>query len=329
MIEDHQVEGASRGCGSAQFLERGPGSVRGAVRQVPRQTEMREQFSVRGVVVHDQHVTVPEVRRRGRRLRQRIQRVIQRRGEPECRSALAGALHANLSAHEFGEPLADRQAQTGAAKPPRGGGVGLHERLEEIHLHGGRHADARIRDREAQHMPAVPAPVGRDMEHDFALGGELDRVADEVEDDLAQTHGIAAHPRRHLRIDVHHEFEPLGARGVGVEVERQLEMLPQVEVDRFEGEPSGLDFREIEDVVDDRQQRFAAVAQRVGEVPLLRGELGRKQQICHADDAVHRGADLVAHVGEKRALRAIRALCRVLGSLQIDLHREPADDLLL
>ena len=43
---------------------------------------------------------------------------------------------------------------------------------------------------------------------------------------------------------------------------------------------------------------------------LLGGELGVERQLGHADDAVHRRADLVAHVGEKLALGVVRRFGR-------------------
>ena len=76
-------------------------------------------------------------------------------------------------------------------------------------------------------------------------------------------------------------------------------------------EPPGLDLGEVEDVVDDAQQRVAARADDLGELALLGGQLGVEQQAGHADDGVHRRADLVAHRREEGALR----LCRRLGLL--------------
>jgi hypothetical protein len=57
-------------------------------------------------------------------------------------------------------------------------------------------------------------------------------------------------------------------------------------------------------------------------VPLPRSQLGRLQQLGHADDAVHRRADLVAHARQKLALGAAGALRRLLGARS--LHRWPA-----
>ena len=51
------------------------------------------------------------------------------------------------------------------------------------------------------------------------------------------------------------------------------------------------------------------------------GELGVQHQIGHPDDAVHRGPDLVAHVGEKLALGPVRGFGNVFGGPQALLAR--------
>ncbi len=77
----------------------------------------------------------------------------------------------------------------------------------------------------------------------------------------------------------------------------------------------GLDLREVEDVVDDRQQRLAAVADRRRHVALVVGQQRVEQHAAHADHPVHRRADLVAHRREERTLRLVRALGRFARAL--------------
>ena len=78
---------------------------------------------------------------------------------------------------------------------------------------------------------------------------------------------------------------------------------------------AGLDLREVEDVVDDRQQRVARRPDRVGVVALLVIERRVEQQAAHADDRVHRRPDLVAHRREERALGLVGVLGRLAGGL--------------
>ena len=77
--------------------------------------------------------------------------------------------------------------------------------------------------------------------------------------------------------------------------------------ERFLGqfELAGLDLGEVQDLVDERQQRARRLVDGVA-IGLLLGCLRRiEEQAGHAEDAVHRRADLVAHGGEKAALGAI------------------------
>jgi hypothetical protein len=65
-----------------------------------------------------------------------------------------------------------------------------------------------------------------------------------------------------------------------------------------------LDLGEIEDVVDQRQQRLAAGAHDLGVLALFRRHLRVEQETGHADHAVERRADFVAHRRQKVALGA-------------------------
>ena len=99
------------------------------------------------------------------------------------------------------------------------------------------------------------------------------------------------------------------------------------EGDRIELELASLDLREVEDVVDHRQQRAGGVADREQVVALIGGQRGVERELGHADDAVHRRADLVAHVGEELALGAARVLGLALGARQRDFGAPSHGDL--
>ena len=78
--------------------------------------------------------------------------------------------------------------------------------------------------------------------------------------------------------------------------------LVEPEVGGFDVELAGLDLGEVEDVVDDRQQRRAGVVDLADVVALLGGERRLEGEVRQADDGVHRRADLVAHVREEHRL---------------------------
>src|SRR5262249_30973142 len=120
-------------------------------------------------------------------------------GEPEGRSFTDLAVDADLAAHHMRELLGYGEAQTGAAVAARGRLVGLREGLEDPALRVGRHADAAVAHLNAQAHRITAALVRPDVDHHFAAVGELDGVADEVGQHLAQAAGIAAKAARQVR----------------------------------------------------------------------------------------------------------------------------------
>jgi len=101
----------------------------------------------------------------------------------------------------------------------------------------------------------------------------------------------------------------------------------EVEGDRVEVELAGLDLGEVEDVVDDRQQGLGRRDDRAEVFPLAGRQLGVEGQFGHADDAVHRGADLVAHVGQELALGPGGRLGRLAGAVGVALGLPAVGDL--
>ena len=74
---------------------------------------------------------------------------------------------------------------------------------------------------------------------------------------------------------------------------------------RLQIELAGLDLGEIENLLDQRQQRFARGLRRLGVGDLFGRERRVEQQIGHAEDAVERRADFVADHGEEARLGAV------------------------
>ena len=105
-----------------------------------------------------------------------------------------------------------------------------------------------------------------------------------------------------------------GARGQ--QVERVLHAGADLERLFFQFELAGFDFGKVENVVDDGQERIAAVADRFDQLALFGGQFRFQQQAGHGDDAVHRRADFVAHVGQKFGFRACGGFGDHAGGLQ-------------
>ncbi len=232
----------------------------------------------------------------------------------------AGALGHDRAVHQLRQAAADGQAEARAAVAPRDRQVALAERLEEADHALRRDADAGVLDL-GHDLPAgrsgpSRAPgqlVARDAQHDLAALGELDGVGEHVEDDLAEASGVAGDRARQVVVEGVGQLDALGRRRRGQDVERALDALAEREGLRLELDLAGLDLGEVEDVVDDREQRLGGGVDRLGEVALLLVERRVEEQAAHADDGVHRGPDLVAHGGQEGALGLVGLLGRLLG----------------
>ena len=95
-------------------------------------------------------------------------------------------------------------------------------------------------------------------------------------------------------------------------VDRLLDQHGQVERMVLELELARLDLGEIKDVADDGEQRVGALADGLRVVALLGVQVGAEEKAGHADDGVHRRANLVAHVGEELGLGHVGAFRRFL-----------------
>ena len=84
----------------------------------------------------------------------------------------------------------------------------------------------------------------------------------------------------------------------------------------FDVETTCLDLREVQDVVDHREQRLGRSADGLDVVTLHRRQVGLEREFGHAQHAIHRRPDLVAHVGQELALVPVGRLGAVLGVAQ-------------
>ena len=244
---------------------------------------------------------------------------LERHLEPEGRARPRPALDADLAVHECDELTADRQTQSGAAKAPGDRAVGLRELLEQPRAHLFRHADPGILHFEA-HAPwptgaAGLARHGR-LHRDAALFRELDGVADEIDQDLPQARRVAAEMAARRAIDEGAEVEALLARLGREQGHRGLDRVDEIEVDDLDLDLAGLELRDIENVIDDGEQRIAGFAHDLRVVALLLIELRPEQQVGHAENRVHRRADLVTHIGKELGLAPARRLRLLLGDAQ-------------
>ena len=92
-------------------------------------------------------------------------------------------------------------------------------------------------------------------------------------------------------------FKSLILSAFGKSICHIFDSVTQIEVDLIQFEFSGLNLREVEDVVEQGQQRLGALERGLHIVALLGCKCSIKRQFKHADHAVHWRANLVTHIG--------------------------------
>ena len=192
---------------------------------------------------------------------------------------------------------------------PRRGSIGLGEGREDPRLVVRRDADSRIRHGELQeHLRGLAAArssggaqAGHAHRH-FALRRELDRVADQVRQDLAESQRIADQPIRQVLRQIADQLQALLAGPDSQRLERLVQGRAEAERDGFQLEPAGLDAGEIEDFVEQLQQPVRGFLGRLQVVPDGGVQIRAQGQVGHAQDRRHRRPQLVADVGQELVL---------------------------
>ncbi|MPM73300.1 hypothetical protein SDC9_120280 [bioreactor metagenome] len=87
-----------------------------------------------------------------------------------------------------------------------------------------------------------------------AVAGELDRVVEQVGDDLAEAVFVAEDVVRQVRVDVEPQFQPFLARSGREGMGDLADHVAEREGEFFELQATGFDTREIENVVEQEEQ---------------------------------------------------------------------------
>ena len=254
-------------------------------------------------------------------IRRRNRRDLKRK--PQCKHAALADLagHADVASVQEGEPARKREAEAGTLLAPPGAGVDLMKLHEDLGLVGVGDADAGVGhgdlDRALQ--------AARTDLHGAALSCELDGVGDQVQQHLLEL----------ARVGQHHACgRGLRADGEVLLRRQRLDERERLRDDRLHRhllQPklhlTGLDLRQVEDVVDQAKQVLAAGVD-LGEEPLLSRAvelrfLRVEHQLREADDGVQRSPQLVAHVREEHALVLAGVLELAVGILEL-FHQSPA-----
>ena len=154
-------------------------------------------------------------------------------------------------------------------------------------------------------------------ESHFARGGELNRVCYEVNYDLAESSGISPHISWYVCRNVAQELDSFFICTQSQRPQRFFQTIVQVEVGDLQIHLSGLDFGEIENFVDYCEERICRRLNNLKILALLYFRMTVESQISHANHAIQRSTDLVAHIGQKFTLGGISHFGRPSGLQQL------------
>src|SRR5215831_1297631 len=163
----------------------------------------------------------------------------------------------------------------------------------------------------------VTLTLSLDVQHNFAFVSELDGIAYKVDNNLSQTNRIAEDAIRQIGLNVATQFQLFLMSARGKQAHSVLEGVAEIEVSLVEFELPCLDFREIEQVIDQREQGIRRILDHAQVFALLAGERSAQRKLGHSHNRVHRRANLVAHVGEELALRSCRFFRDLLCGFQV------------
>ena len=204
----------------------------------------------------------------------------QRDRDTERRALTRRAIHRDAAVHALDDAPRDGEAEARAAELAAGAAFGLLEFEEDARLLFRRDADAGVAHLEHD---LVRRRALLDHDADAARFGELDGVAGEIEQHLAQPRRVAGYAFGHPFVDVGGDLEALGLGARTQKLDDLLDQRQQRERARLQFELAGFDLGEVQDLLDQRQQRVA-------------GGLG--------------GLDVGGLLGRQRAYRAAGRSCR-------------------
>ena len=162
-------------------------------------------------------------------------------------------------------------------------------------------ANARILDLKT-HQEIIAIGVQQDgAQGNGALLGEFDGVAGVIKQGLAQPGRVATEPEWNS-VAVGLNRQPFCFRRIGDQGTDVIEDGGKVEIGVLQLQFSGFDLGQIQHVIKNRKEVPGGGSNLVQSPGLLGGRSGPLQQVGQPQDRVHRGANLVAHVGQKGAL---------------------------
>ncbi len=139
----------------------------------------------------------------------------------------------NASIHHTDQPRANCQSESGAAVYARHGTVGLGKRFEDFALFVGRDSNPGILDGEMQAHGIGGFTFLLHRDEDLSAFGELDGVAHQIDNDLADSPRVAHQRLGHVGLHLVDEFQPFLMRAVAQRLHGFPQTLSHLEGDRF------------------------------------------------------------------------------------------------
>ena len=213
---------------------------------------------------------------------------------------------AQAAAVQLGQRAGDGEAETGALVALRELGLDLLEGPAELAERVLRDADAGVLDKDVDGVAGKPR-AHRDA---AALGRELHRVVEEVDEDLVQRALVGRHGGVGQRVD--RELERSSARALADELQRLVERGLDAR-SRFVEPTRPASIRDMSRMSLMTERRYCPLERMSRQYSpyFSRAERAEHAALHHlgeADDGVERRAQLVAHVGQELGLGAVRAL---------------------
>jgi len=133
-------------------------------------------------------------------------------GHGEGRTDTGRAIDRDIAAHQLRQPADDREAEPSPPIASRRRAVRLRKRLEEARLLLGIEPDAGVFDRECHPRPPAADRRRACAHDDLAALGELDGIAQQVEQDLPDAGRIADQRIVRAGLDLGPDRQALGIR---------------------------------------------------------------------------------------------------------------------
>ena len=236
-------------------------------------------------------------------------------------TALAGhAFYGDVAPHQPGQLAGNDKAKARALTALGRGAVRLHEALENFIQILIFYSYASVGHLEFK-CDHILNPVNQlNVKLHASLFGEFQGIAYQVDNNLAQAHGVAHNFGGHVSTDADAELKVFFL-GAGLKHGHQgAKAFAQVYGLIIQADHVGFNLGEVKNIVNQGEQRFCRILGGVQIFLLFVVKFGDQGQIQHAQHSVHGRADFMAHAGQKIAFGFIRRLGRLFGQPEFPFH---------